>query len=128
VHLLLRFARDAGRGRQLQHRRPLALAQTGDQHDLPVGEFQGVVVRVRAVHVDPPESSHLISKFPELHVWQQPAKGMLALYLALECHFGAGKKAHCHIRFSDAAKPRVRKSNFVVTSLFPTFAGRDATL
>jgi hypothetical protein len=27
-----------------------------------------------------------------------------------------------------AAKPRVRKSNFVVTSLSPTFAGRDATL
>jgi hypothetical protein len=51
VHLLLRFARDAGRGRQLEHRRLLALAQTGDQDDLPVGEFQGVVVRVRAVHV-----------------------------------------------------------------------------
>jgi uncharacterized protein DUF892 len=27
-----------------------------------------------------------------------------------------------------AAKPRVRKSNFVVTSRSPTFAGRDATL
>ena len=51
MHLLLRFARDAGRGRQLEHRRLLALAQTGDQDDLPVGEFQGVVVRVRAVHV-----------------------------------------------------------------------------
>jgi hypothetical protein len=42
VHSLSHFARDARRGRQLQHRRPLALAQTGDQHDLPVGELQGV--------------------------------------------------------------------------------------
>ena len=28
----------------------------------------------------------------------------VALYLALECHFGAGTKAHCHIRFSDGSK------------------------
>jgi hypothetical protein len=125
VHLLLRFARDAGRGGQLQHRRPLALAQTGDQHDLPVGEFQGVVVRVRAVHVDLPESSHLISKVPELHVWQQPAKRMVALYLALDATSVPGRRHTATFGSPMAAKPRVRKSNFVVTSLSPTFAGRD---
>jgi hypothetical protein len=43
-------------------------------------------------------------------------------------HFGAGKKAYCHIRFSDGRNPRVRKSNFVVTSLSPTFADRDVLL
>src|SRR5262245_1486107 len=104
LHLLLCFARDARRGRQLQHGRPLAFAQTGDQHDLSIGEFQGVVMHVRAIHVELPESSHLISKLAELHPRQQAAKRMVALYLALECHFGAGKKTHCHIRLSDGSK------------------------
>ena len=102
--MLLRFARDPRRGRQLQHGRPLAFAQTGDQHDLPIGEFQGVVMHVRAIHVDLPESSHLISKFTELHARERAAKRMVALHLAIECHFGAGKKAHRHIRFSDGSK------------------------
>ena len=128
VHLLLRFARDPLRGWQLEYRRPLAFAQTGDQHDLPVGEFQGVVMHVRAVHIDPPESSDLISKLTELHAWKHAAKRMVALHLALECHFGAGRRHTATFGSPMAANPRVRKSNFVVTSLSPTFAGRDATL
>ena len=82
--MLLRFARDPRRGRQLQHGRPLAFAQTGDQHDLPIGKFQGVVMHVRAIHVDLPESSHLISKFTELHAREHAAKRMVALHLAIE--------------------------------------------
>ncbi len=52
---------------------------------------------------------------------------MVALHLALECYFGAGKKAHRHIRFSDGSKPS-REEIELVTSLSLTFAGRDATL
>jgi hypothetical protein len=79
------------------------------------------VVRVRAVHLDLPESSHLISKLPELHVWQQPAKRMVALYLALECHFGAGKKAHCHLASDEALTSAAAKARLVA-------AGGDDTI
>jgi hypothetical protein len=84
-------------------------------------------MRVRAIHIDLPETSHLMSKLTELHARQQPAKRMVALHLALECYFGAVKKAHRHIRFSDGSKPS-REEIELVTSLSPTFAGRDATL
>ena len=92
--MLSRFARDARSGRQLQHRRPLALAQTGDQHDLPVGELQGVVMHVRAVHVDLPEPGHLVSNFAEPHARQQ-AVSMVALLErnVLDIHFRANDGA-----------------------------------
>jgi hypothetical protein len=40
---------------------------------------------------------------------QQAVESMVALHLLLEGHFGAGQKAHCHIRFSDGREtPRER--------------------
>ena len=45
--LLLHFVRGARRSRQLQHRRVLAFAQSGEQNDLSVGKLQCVVVHRR---------------------------------------------------------------------------------
>src|SRR5262247_3349106 len=45
--------------RELQHGAVLALAKAGDQDDLPVGEFQRVVMRIGIVEVDLTETRHL---------------------------------------------------------------------
>ena len=61
----------------------------------------GLGSRLGTVHVDLPEQGHLVSKLAEPHAQQQAVESMVALHLLLEGYFGAGKKAHCHIRFSD---------------------------
>ena len=53
---------------QLQHRRALALAKAREQHQLPVWEFQRVVMGHRVMHVDLPEPRELL---PDLLVWQE---------------------------------------------------------
>ena len=49
--LVLRLLR-SWRGRQLQHSRMLPLTQPGDEHSVPVGEFECVVMYVRLLLVD----------------------------------------------------------------------------
>ena len=46
---------------QLQNRRVLALVQRGEQHNVPVGEFQRIVMRVRLVQMDLPEPSYFFT-------------------------------------------------------------------
>jgi hypothetical protein len=53
----------APRSGQLQHGCVLAFAQPGEQHGLPVGELQRIVMHPRLAHVDLPESRHLRSQF-----------------------------------------------------------------
>ena len=48
--------------RQLQHRRALALAKIGHQHDLSVREFQGIVVSRRPVEIDLPKTRNFVRR------------------------------------------------------------------
>jgi hypothetical protein len=50
---------------QLQHDHVLTFAQAGDQHRLPVGELQRIMMYVGLICVDLPEPSHLFLKLPE---------------------------------------------------------------
>jgi len=52
---------DARGGWQLQHSRLLTLAQLCQQHDLPVGELQRIMMGTGLIVVYLPEPSHLVS-------------------------------------------------------------------
>ena len=54
--LPLRCVHRMRRSRQLQHGCVLAFAQPGEQHSLPVGELQRIVMHVRLVRVQLPEA------------------------------------------------------------------------
>jgi hypothetical protein len=102
----------------------LTLTETGEQHNLPAGELECVVMHVRLLLLDLPEPSHFLSEpFPG-HPVLDETKSMLALDLVFERDLRAGKKAHGHVWFADRG---IELLNFVDTSLSPTFAGRDAT-
>ena len=95
------LSRRLGLRRQLQHRRVLTLVQPGEQHDLPVGELQRVVMRVWLLQLDLPESSYLL---PNELLAPEDLKKMLALHFPLERALRAGKKTHGHLRFSDGGE------------------------
>jgi hypothetical protein len=63
VLLLLRCIHRATRSGQLQHGCVLAFAHPGEQHGLPVGELQRIVMRHQPTHIDLPESRQLRSQF-----------------------------------------------------------------
>ena len=112
----------------MQHNCVLTLTELGEQHNLPVGELECVVMHVRLILLDLPEPCHF---FPNLSPGLQArkeTKSMLVFDLFLECDLRAGKKAYCYSWLLDSREATVRVLlNFVVTSLSPTFAGRDAT-
>jgi hypothetical protein len=87
--LLNRVVGNARRRRQLQHGCILAFAQAGNQYDLAVGEFQGVVMRIGTPLIDLSESGDLVSKLTHLHT-RQAAITMVPLHPFFECQFGAG--------------------------------------
>src|SRR5215471_7843557 len=74
VLLVFGFVRRARRGRQLEHRRVLAFVQPGEQHGLPVGELQRIVMLVRLAHVDLPEQGYFL---PEFHVREKSKKAVV---------------------------------------------------
>jgi hypothetical protein len=81
-------------GRQLQHGRVLAYAQASEQHDLPVGELKGIMVRVRIVQVHLPETSHRVTDVLRFIFEEAQLKsGNLTLDIAFERDLGAGKQA-----------------------------------
>ena len=82
--LLLRFGCSMRRSWQLQHGRALTFAQPGDQHDLPVGKLQRVMVNVGVVHADLSESGYLLLDPSKPQAWPEPAKGMVTFHLFLE--------------------------------------------
>jgi hypothetical protein len=49
------------RDRQLQHRSGLASDQLRELQNLPIWEFQRVVLNVRIIHIDLPEACHLVA-------------------------------------------------------------------
>jgi hypothetical protein len=99
--LFLRFLRRARSSWQLQHSRLLTLTETGEQHNLPVGELQCVVMHVRLLFPNLPEPSHFLSELFAGHPHREEAQSMLALDLFVERDLRAGKKAHGHVRFSE---------------------------
>src|SRR5712691_5878875 len=93
-------------GGQLQDGRALAFAQAREQHDLPVGEFQRIVVNAWLIEIDLPEARDALPDLPG----RKNAERGLAFDIALECDLGAGQQAHRHVRFSnfrEAAGDRV---------------------
>src|ERR1700730_5163855 len=76
---------------QLQHARALAFAQSPEQHDLPAGEFERIVIHVRLVVVELPEPRHL---FTELSVRQEGAKREVVFHFVLEREFRARKQTN----------------------------------
>jgi len=113
--------------RQLQHRRALAFAQAREQHDLPVREFQRIVMDHSVLHVDLPEAREPLSDF--LVGEDANAKHRLALDILVERNLRPGNRQTATCGSPIAAKPRVIELlNLVVTSLSSIRAGRVATL
>src|ERR1700730_5677071 len=108
--LLLRFLRRARSSWQLQHSRLLTHAEPGEQHNLPVGELKGIMVRTWIVYVHLPEPSHRVTD--ELRFFLEKAQLKSRnhpLDLVLEHDLGARKKADRHLRFPDGRKPTGRR-------------------
>src|SRR5260221_11510272 len=68
--LFLHFICRPRSSRQLQHGRLLPFTEPGDQHDLPIWKFKGVMMFVRLVFVESPKTSHLLAELGlGLPVW-----------------------------------------------------------
>src|SRR5579864_4297299 len=81
-----------GRNGQLQHRCGLASDQLLDFQNLPIWEFQRVVLNVRIVHIDLPKACDLVihtglAKKPE---------GAIVLDVVVEGQFRSGQQADRH--------------------------------
>src|SRR6516164_6083022 len=88
--------------RQLQHHRALAFAQAREQHDLPVREFQRIVMDHSVLHVDLPEAREPLSDFL---VGEDPdAKHRLALDILVERNLRARQQTDCNMRLPNRGK------------------------
>ena len=87
---------------QLQNRRVLALVQRGEQHNVPTGEFQRIVMHVRLVQMDLPEPSYFFTNRLRLAKKTKPRR--LPLDLLLEHNLGARKKAYGDALFSNGGE------------------------
>jgi hypothetical protein len=79
----------------------LTFVEPGEQHDLPVGELQRVMMRVWLLHLDLPKSSYLL---PDEFLAPEDLKNMLALHFPLERDLRTGKKKHGYMGFSDGGE------------------------
>jgi hypothetical protein len=107
----------------------LTYAQMREQHDLAIGKLKGIMVCAWIILVDLSESSHCVTDLLGFPLGKPQLKSRkLTLDFVCERDLCARKKAHSHFGFSHRRKPACRVfQNSVVTSLSPTFAGRDAT-
>jgi hypothetical protein len=78
----------------------LTLAEPVDQHDLSIGELQGVVMRDRLALVDLSEPSHPLPKISGRERHQE----ILVLNIILKRYLGARQKAHRHVRLPNRSK------------------------
>src|SRR5262249_62396648 len=86
-------------GRQLQHNCMLPLAQSGDEHNLPVRELERVVMYVRLILIDLPEARDFLPNlFRQLQIREET---VLVVDLSLEHDLRARKDAHAYLTFSD---------------------------
>ncbi|MBX9844453.1 MAG: hypothetical protein K2Z80_21860 [Xanthobacteraceae bacterium] len=91
-------------GRQLQHGHALPFGQACHPHDLSVGEFQRIMMRVRICEVHLPEAGNLLPGLAEPPARQKVTEQMVDLDLLLESNLSPGKKADRHIRLSDCSE------------------------
>src|SRR5262245_37414624 len=82
----------------------LTWSQPGHQHDPSVRELQRVVVGVRLLRIDLPETSHAVSEPAKTEARQQAPESVLVLGLTVEHYFRTGKKADSHIWLSDGCE------------------------
>jgi hypothetical protein len=110
---------------QLQYRRILTFTQQGQQHDTPVGKFEGVVMGSHLVLVDLSENGR-----PVVDCLCLPAEqaGGQACYVVLKGELRSRADADRQSGIIRRRNPRVPVPKSRVTSLSPTFAGRDRTL
>jgi hypothetical protein len=62
----------------------LTFAQAVNQHDLPFGKLQRIVMDVGLIDVDLPEPSHLLLNLPGPQARQEAAKDVVAFHLPLK--------------------------------------------
>jgi len=93
-----------GRHGELQHSGTLARPQLGNEHQLSVGEFQCIVVRIAAVYAEASETCDRRFKFAEAKVRKQAGKWMATFSLPLEGDFCPRQQANCYLRLSDRRK------------------------
>jgi hypothetical protein len=123
--LLLCFLCGARRSRQLQHGCVLTFAQPGKLHDLTIGELQDVMMHAGLLQVDPLKSSYLRT---DQFLAPDDIKTCSHSTSCANATSVPGRRHTAAVGSSTAANRPVREFlNLVVTSLSPTFAGRDAT-
>jgi hypothetical protein len=90
----------------LQNRGGLAGDQPSDLDDLPVREFNCVVVDARIAHVHLPKPCDFVmdSRFSE------EAESALVLDLMVERQLRARKQADCHLGFADSGEAAGERS------------------
>jgi hypothetical protein len=67
----------------------LPFAHPSEQHDLPVGELQRIVMHAWLAHVDLPELRHFLPELPEFHA-REKSKRALVLDFLFERDLRAG--------------------------------------
>jgi hypothetical protein len=122
--LRLYFSRGNRLCRKLEHRCFLTLQQVSQQHHLPVGKFQRIMMRSRVVLVDLPKDGRRV--IDDLHL---PAKQpeAAAPYRSGEGKLRPRKNANRRIGILQCSKPAWALKEWVL-SFSPTLAGRDLTL
>src|SRR3984893_9355651 len=88
-----------------------------EQHDLAIGELNGIVVRTWVVQVDLPEPPNPVRDVPRFPLEKtQEKSGLLPLNFAIERDLSTRKKAHGHLGFSDCGEsvcrgiPKLRRN------------------
>jgi hypothetical protein len=80
------------RNRQLQHRSGLASDQPRELQNLPIWEFQRIVLNVRIVHIDLPKACDLV-----IHTgFAKKAEGAIVPDIVVESQFRSGQQADRH--------------------------------
>jgi hypothetical protein len=110
--------------RQLKYRCTLAHTQACQQSHLAAGEFERVVMFIGIVQVDLPEARHILAQL----LVREESERMMHLTSRSNTNSVPGRRQTATFGSPTAANPRVNSfTNWVETSLSPTFAGRFAT-
>jgi hypothetical protein len=59
----------------------LAFARPGEQHGLPVGELQRIVMHHRPAHIDLSELRHFLPEVPMFHAREKNKKALILDFL-----------------------------------------------
>src|SRR5215470_4239598 len=91
-----------------------------EQHDLAIGELDGIVVRTWIVQIDLPEPPNPVRDMPRFLLEEAQEKSrFLPSDFVIERDLGTSKKAHRYLGFSDQGKsvrrgvPKFRRNQLV---------------